>query len=118
MPVTYLFPNGALAPTQAMMEKHFHAVHVQVLLADSEQSVDVVHNFQFAMLPPGPAVAPEGPLVTVNPISGGPKASLWTVAYKDGNTLTIGKTAVGPETSLNLDVWICRQKVMSTGLFG
>jgi len=123
MGVTYIFPNGPKAPTQAQMEKKFHAVHVQVSLADADLPVDVVHNFQFVMEPPdakpeNAVFFPEYPLVIVNPISGGATPPLWSIAYKDGNTLTVGKLATGPGTSLVLDIWIYRHRPMSTSIFG
>lgn len=90
MGVTYIFPNGPLAPT---------------------------HNFQF-VVNPVPPILPEAPLVIANPIAGGPHAPLWAIAYKDGNTLTVSKLAVGPETSLTLDFWIYRHRAVAASFFG
>jgi hypothetical protein len=69
------------------------------------------------MNPPAP-ILPELPMVVVNPIGGGIKAPLWQIAYKDGNTITIGKLAFGPETAVMLDVWLYRQKIVNSSFFG
>jgi hypothetical protein len=119
MGLTYLYPNGAKAPTQAQMERKYSSVHVIVDFAADPAlptppvaPVDVVHNFQFDLeLPPENL---QVPIVIVNPIGGGPGSPPHSIAVKDGNTITIGKLGTGGVT---LDVWIFRHPV-HTGIFG
>ncbi len=118
MAVDYLFPNGTKAPTQAQMNKKYHGVHVHVSFADADVApLDVVHNLQLE-LEAVPPLMPEVPIVVANPIAGGPKAALWTVANKDGNTVTFSRVASGPDTALTLDVWIYRHHPIASGIFG
>jgi hypothetical protein len=120
MGVTYLYPNGPKAPTQAQMEKKYASVHVIVELpADPTPptlpiTADVIHNFQFKTeLPPEEL---QLPLVVVNPIGGGAGGAVWTIANNpDGNSITFGKLSAGAVT---LDVWIFRHPVHGSGLFG
>jgi len=116
MGLTYLYPNGAKAPTQAQMEKKYASVHVTVefgadpvapaAVLAAPQTVDVIHNFQFDLERPPNDL--QLPLVVVNPISGWPGAPPHSVAVKDGNTITIGK--LGPGAAA-YDIWIFRHPV-------
>lgn len=108
--ITYLFPNGALAPTQAQMERKYSAVHCTVVL--DAAPADVIHNMQFDLAAP-----PEGlqlPVVIMNAIAGGPDAAVPCVVVKDGNTITVSKLGPG---ALTVDVWIFRHGKVS-GFFG
>ena len=99
--VTYLYPNGALAPTQAQMEK-FPYVHARVLL-DGTAPVDLIHNMQFDLALPPEAL--QLPVVTMNAVPGAAGASLPAVDVKDGNTLTF--CTLGPG-AVTVDVWVSR----------
>lgn len=114
--ITYLYPNGAKAPTQAMMERKYAAVHATVAFAAEDVApVDIVHNFQFDTDKP-----PEDlqlPLVLVNPVSGGANAPIHSVAVKDGNTVSIGKLGTGAGSDVVYDVWVYRH-VKPSGFFG
>lgn len=110
--VTYLYPNGGKAPTQAQMDRKYAAVHAIVSLAAEDGPVDVVHNLQLDLEAP-----PENlqiPLVIVNPISGGPQAGPHSATVKDGNTLTLGKLGTGPGSDAVYDVWIYRHNKPSS----
>lgn len=105
--VTYLYPNGAKAPTQAQMESKYGSVHVTVAFGADDGPVDIDHNFQFDLdLPPEKL---QLPLVVVNPITGGVCAPVHSLTVKDGNTITIGKLGAGAGSDVTYDVWIFRQ---------
>lgn len=104
--VTYIYPNGGKAPTQAQMSVKHAAVHATVAFAGEDGPVDVVHNMQLDTEKPPEDF--EIPLVIVNPIAGGPNAPVHSVVVKDGNTLTFGKLGTGPGTECTYDVWIFR----------
>jgi hypothetical protein len=104
--VTYLYPNGGKAPTQAQMASKHSAVHATVAFAGEDGPVDIVHNFQFDLEKPPDEL--QLPLVIVNAVSGGPHAPIHALAVKDGNTLTIGKLGTGPGSEVTYDIWIFR----------
>jgi hypothetical protein len=117
--ITYLYPNGSKAPTQAQMEHKYSSVHARVdFPADPNPApaepvtLDVVHNFQFDMEAP-----PEGlqlPIVVCNAISGGPGAPAATISQNpDGNSVKVGKLGPGP---VSYDVWIFRHPVKTSFL--
>jgi hypothetical protein len=103
--VKYLYPNGAKAPTQAMMLKEFSSVHAHVAIPEDGAPVDVIHNMQFN--PDAPAEVLQVPIVSVNAIGGGPNIQHPVVTVKDENTITISKAA-GTGTQATYDVWISR----------
>lgn len=103
--VTYLYPNGPKAPTQAQMDKDFTAVHALVTMAEDSGPVDVVHNMMFES--EAPAEVLQIPIVTVTAVSGGPNVQHAIVTQKDENTTTISK-ASGLGTQATYDVWISR----------
>lgn len=104
--VTYIYPNGDKAPTQSQMERKYSAVHVTVAFAEGDGPVDVVHNFQFDVsLPVGDL---QLPLVIVNALSGGPNAPISSIAFKDGNTLTVGRLGTGAGSEVVYDIWMFR----------
>ncbi len=108
--VAYLYPNGALAPTQAQMDK-FAYVHAIVTL-DGAAPVDLVHNMQFDLAAPPEAL--QQALVHLVPISGAVGASVPAVTVKDGNTLTF--STLGPN-AVTVDVWVSRHHKAS-GFWG
>ena len=118
--LTYLYPNGAKAPSQSQMSKKYASMHCSVAFDDEEPatslSVDITHNYQFDLEKP-----PEDlqlPLLVIVPLRGGPDASAYSVAVKDGNTVTITKLKNGAGTSVALDIWIFRHVSSTFPFFG
>ena len=105
--VTYVYPAWGLIP---LVGHKYHAVHARVAFLDDSGGIDILHNLALAW--GAPLQEPEwvAPVVIVNATIGGPKAPLPTVAVKDGNTVSIGRVASGPETAVTYDVWIFRPK--------
>jgi hypothetical protein len=105
--VTYVYPAWGLIP---LVGHKYHAVHARVVFLDDSGGIDILHNLA---LPWGaPLQEPEwvAPLVIVNAVTGGKAASMHTLTVKDGNTVSIGRVATGPETAVTYDVWIFRPK--------
>lgn len=114
--LTYVYPAWGLVPTKEQTHKSRCVHAVVVFTDDSPGPVDIVHNLQ---LPYGPPLQPPEwvpPFVLVNPMSGGPAAPQYVLNVKDGNTITINRTAIGPGTALTLSVWIIGPKADS--IFG
>jgi hypothetical protein len=109
--VTYVYPAWGLIP---LVGHKYHAVHARVAFLDDSGGIDILHNLA---LPWGaPLQEPEwvAPVVIVNALTGSPKASVHTLTLKDGNTVSIGRVATGPETAVTYDVWIFRPKTDSS----
>jgi hypothetical protein len=106
--VTYIYPAWGLVPA---LKHRFHAVHARVaFLDDSTLPIEVQHNLALPWGAPLPEPEWIAPLVIVNPSVGGPAASVHTLTVKDGNTVSIGRTATGAGTAVTYDVWIFRPK--------
>ena len=109
--VTYVYPAWGLVPAP----KHkFHAVHARVAFLDDSGNLEVQHNLALPWAAPLPEPEWVSPVVIVNAVTGGSKASVHTVTVKDGNTLEIGRTATGAGTAATYDVWIFRPKTDSS----
>ncbi len=105
--VSYTFPNGAKAPTQAQMaDKNASAVHATVVLPEGATSVDITHNMQFD--PDAPPEALQEPVVNIIATSAGAAAGLPIVSYPDGNTVRISKGTVGAGTDATFSVKILK----------
>jgi hypothetical protein len=98
--VSYMYPNGGKAPTQAQMLKA-NKVHAQVTVPDNG-SVDLTHNFQFD--PELPAEALQLPLVVANAVTA--NGGVPHVSHPDGNTLRLSSGDVGGV----YDVWVMRHE--------
>lgn len=112
----YIYPTWGLTP----LPKHkFHAVHATVTFAeDSAAAPDIVHNLDLPWAA-APAMQPPDlvwPIVIVNPISAGPAAPSHVLTVKDGNTISIQRSANGPGMAVTYDVWIFRPN-LKTGWF-